>query len=66
MQEWREKADSYRQRAAFYRNVIEQAECPGGRGSYPRWPKTKAILVQMAEGFECYAAAADARAGENG
>lgn len=62
--EWREKAESYRQIAAFYRNLIEQAECPGGRGSYPRWAETKAILLETAECFECYAEAADARAAE--
>lgn len=63
--EWREKAESYRRTAAFYRNLIEQAQCPGGRGSYPRWAETKAILLQTAESFECYAAAADARAAES-
>jgi hypothetical protein len=59
-QEWQDKAESYRQRAAFYRHLIEQAERPGGRGSYPRWAETKAILLQMAEDFERDAAIADA------
>jgi hypothetical protein len=59
-QEWQEKAESYRLRAAFYRTLIEQAERAGGRGGYPRWAETKAILLQMAEEFERGAAIADA------
>jgi hypothetical protein len=58
--EWQEKAESYRRRAAFYRTLIEQAERPGGRGGYPRWNETKAILLQMAEDFERNAAIAEA------
>lgn len=62
-QDWRDKAESYRERAALYRSVIERAERPGGRGLYPRWPEIKAILLEMAEEFEREAAEADARAG---
>lgn len=63
-QDWLDKAASCRQKAALYRTVIERAERPGGRGSYPRWAEIKAILLEMAEEFEREAAEADARAAE--
>jgi hypothetical protein len=59
---WWDRMDSCRKRAAFYRKVIEQAERPGGRGSYPRWAETRAILLEMAESFERDAREAEGQA----
>jgi hypothetical protein len=42
--------------------VIEQAERPGGRGSYPGWARTKAILLEMAEAYGRDGRDAEARA----
>ena len=58
-QQWRDRAESCRKRAAPYRSVIERAERPGGRGSYPGWVEVKAILLEMIEDFEHEAAEAD-------
>lgn len=60
--EWRALAQDYRESAAQWRKLIEKEEEPGGRGSSPHWLETRAILVEMAEGYERDAADAEARA----
>jgi hypothetical protein len=57
-----ERARRCREKAAFYRRVIEEAERPGGRGSYPGWARTKAILLEMAEAYGRDGRDAEARA----
>jgi hypothetical protein len=62
VEEWRDKAKSYRQRAALYRRVIERAERAGRGALSPGWPQIKAILLEMAEEFDREAAEAEERA----
>lgn len=63
-QDWLDKAESCRQRAALYRRVIERTERSRGSGSDPRWAEIKAILLELAEDLEREAADAAAHAAE--
>jgi hypothetical protein len=55
-------ADLFRLLAANTRRVIEQEERPFGRSSSPRWPETKAALLDLAAQWESMAADAEAMA----
>jgi hypothetical protein len=56
VEELREDAATFRRFAAHVRKLIEQEERPFGRGQSPRWPETRALLLDLAAQWEAMAA----------